>query len=131
MSCINGGYTECCTKDDCRVFAPKSSLFCFCDSLCFSFNDCCDDISLINCTPKSNGKLNSFKIKCNDSNSSLHTATLGSVLPYISLNNSNGVVTEQLVPDEDERCSPQIELPNMFPLGNKSHFKVTVCTCIF
>ena len=77
---------------------------------------------MVNLTP-------TFKIKCNASNnySSLPTATLGSVLPYISLNNMNGVVTEQLVPDEDDHCSSHIELSNMFPLGNKGHFKVKVC----
>ena len=59
-------------------------------------------------------------------NSSLYTATLGSVLPYISLNNTNGV-TALFAPQLDDECSPEIELPNKFPLGNQAHFKAFVC----
>ena len=60
-------------------------------------------------------------------NNSLHTDTLGSVLPYISLNNTDGVLT-LLVPKYDDGCSPEIELPNLFPFGKKSHFKAYVRT---
>ena len=80
---------------------------------------------MVNLTP-------TFKIKCNASNnySSLPTATLGSVLPYISLNNMNGVVTKKLVPDnEDDRCS-SIRLPKVFPLGSKSYINAIVCVSI-
>ena len=64
-SCVDAGFTECCTEGECRAFAPNSSFFCFCDRLCFDFNDCCDDISQTNCTPKLNGKFNLFRIMYN------------------------------------------------------------------
>ena len=57
----------------------------------------------------------------------MHTATLGSVLPYISLNNTDGV-TALFVPRLDDGCSPEIGLPNKFPLGNQAHFEAYVCS---
>ena len=59
----------------------------------------------------------------------LHTDTLGSVLPYISLNNTDGVTT-LLAPKYDDGCSPEIELPKLFPFGKKGQFKAYVCTII-
>ena len=54
------------------------------------------------------------------------SATLGSVLPYISLSNETEGVITQVVPPLDDGCSPYIEVPNMFPLGKFSHFKTYV-----
>ena len=65
-------------------------------------------------------------MKCNAINSLLHTDILGSVLPFISLNTTDGVTT-LLTPKYDESCSPEIELPNLLPFGKDGHFKAYVC----
>ena len=47
-SCIAAGFSSCCSQAnsaDCHGNPPS----CFCDEICYEFNDCCSDISSI-CT---------------------------------------------------------------------------------
>ena len=48
VNCTVAGFTECCTSGDCNS-APFHPSKCFCDSLCYKFNDCCEDVALIGC----------------------------------------------------------------------------------
>lgn len=48
-SCVDSGFTGCCTGEKCEVVVETSPLSCYCDSSCYIYNDCCDDIVLINC----------------------------------------------------------------------------------
>ena len=48
-SCVDAGFTGCCIGENCAVFAPSLSFSCFCDALCYVFDDCCDDINSIGC----------------------------------------------------------------------------------
>ena len=50
-SCVAAGYVGCCTDGDCEVVIQTSPLSCFCDTVCYIFDDCCDDIALIGCYP--------------------------------------------------------------------------------
>ena len=43
--CVASGYLSCCVEDNC-----KTSAGCFCDELCYRFQDCCYDITSISCT---------------------------------------------------------------------------------
>ena len=54
-SCVAAGYSGCCTEEDCVGFLTNLISSCFCDEECYKFNDCCDDITEINCT-QDNGK---------------------------------------------------------------------------
>ena len=45
-SCVDAGIVECC--DHCTGSGGNSS--CFCDAICYTEEDCCYDISLLNCT---------------------------------------------------------------------------------
>ena len=47
--CVEAGYTECCTNDNC-VSAELHLYRCFCDAVCFQFDDCCEDVALIGCS---------------------------------------------------------------------------------
>ena len=48
ISCVEGEFTEYCTDGNC-VSAPFHLFQCFCDALCFKFDDCCDDADDIGC----------------------------------------------------------------------------------
>ena len=49
IGCVEAGYTECCTNDNC--VSTELHLFrCFCDAVCFQFDDCCEDVALIGCS---------------------------------------------------------------------------------
>ena len=48
-SCADAGFTECCTGDNCEVFAPVLPVSCYCDAACHVYGDCCDDIINIGC----------------------------------------------------------------------------------
>ena len=48
---MRSGYSECCTEGKCDGTTESTPFgFCYCDALCHNLNDCCDDISAINCT---------------------------------------------------------------------------------
>ena len=55
-SCADAGFSGCCVDDNCEITAAAVPLSCYCDVLCYEFNDCCDDIELIECHPH-NSKL--------------------------------------------------------------------------
>ena len=47
--CVAAGFTDCCTNGHCT--SSLSSFFsCFCDSLCYKFDDCCEDVTQIGCS---------------------------------------------------------------------------------
>ena len=48
-SCVDAGFTGCCIGENCTVFAPSLPFSCYCDALCYVYDDCCDDISSIGC----------------------------------------------------------------------------------
>ena len=48
-SCVDAGFTGCCTNNDCEVFSPTFASSCYCDVLCYVFDDCCEDITDIGC----------------------------------------------------------------------------------
>ena len=48
-SCVDAGFTDCCIGDNCAVFAPSLPFSCYCDALCYVYDDCCDDINSIGC----------------------------------------------------------------------------------
>ena len=126
-SCVDGGYTECCAEDECKGYSPDLITPCYCDRTCFIFDDCCADISLINCIEK-NGKLTKIYLYSEEIQYVvLYAETLGSVLPYISFNETDGVDT-LLVPSLDDGFSPPIEVPRKFPIGDSGYFKLYVCT---
>ena len=47
-SCVSEGYTGCCESGDCRGGELSR---CFCDEICYTLEDCCDDILDIACSP--------------------------------------------------------------------------------
>ena len=54
-SCVDAGYTGCCVNGNCEGKSGEIPFPCYCDSLCYAFGDCCDDIHLIAC-PHPNSK---------------------------------------------------------------------------
>ena len=54
-SCVAAGYSGCCMEGDCHGSLQDLTSSCFCDEACHQFNDCCDDITEINCT-RNNGE---------------------------------------------------------------------------
>ena len=54
-SCVDAGYTGCCVNGNCEGISGEIPFPCYCDSLCYAFGDCCDDIHLIGC-PHPNSK---------------------------------------------------------------------------
>ena len=51
-SCISAGYNGCCDNDTCQGFSPNGVANCFCDQLCYNFDDCCGDIENAGCYPQ-------------------------------------------------------------------------------
>ena len=50
VTCADSGFDKCCTNGSCfSAHNPFHPEYCFCDSLCFDFEDCCDDAALIGC----------------------------------------------------------------------------------
>ena len=47
-SCVDSGLVGCCEDGGCRITAENTS--CYCDATCYKEEDCCYDISLLNCT---------------------------------------------------------------------------------
>ena len=47
-SCLDYGITVCCTPDHCPTQISPDN--CYCDTTCFEFDDCCDDIDQV-CPP--------------------------------------------------------------------------------
>ena len=45
-SCSAAGYSSCCVVGSCKGEPPN----CYCDSLCYLFDDCCDDATELMCT---------------------------------------------------------------------------------
>ena len=56
VTCADAGITECCTGGNCNS-APLHPFSCFCDALCYKYDDCCEDAGLIGCREE-NGKQN-------------------------------------------------------------------------
>ena len=51
-SCVNASFNGCCTGADCEVFSSSTfPISCFCDVLCYTYDDCCNDITSIGCVP--------------------------------------------------------------------------------
>ena len=47
-SCVAMGYVGCCNPQD-STSCLGSGNTCYCDELCYEFNDCCDDVTQIGC----------------------------------------------------------------------------------
>ncbi|XP_019856578.1 PREDICTED: LOW QUALITY PROTEIN: deleted in malignant brain tumors 1 protein-like [Amphimedon queenslandica] len=56
---LNLGNTGCCTLFDCQ----SSTDFCYCDVSCYTYNDCCPDITEIGCYPYETTKCNNTDIR--------------------------------------------------------------------
>ena len=64
-SCKDAGYESCCHPSDqagATCFGDPN--ICYCDQVCFSFGDCCDDVTDIGCIRK---ECNSVIINCKNS----------------------------------------------------------------
>ncbi|CAI8018605.1 Proprotein convertase subtilisin/kexin type 6 [Geodia barretti] len=89
VGCTKAGFKECCTNGNCAA-SPLEPSSCFCDTLCYKFKDCCDDIAEIGC-PVEN---------------------VTETFPYIDLGVTPGVETNHV---DFEGRSPPIKI--LFPLG--------------
>ena len=49
---MDAGFDGCCTDGNCKTVEEIPFFSCFCDALCYRFDDCCDDIALISCFPE-------------------------------------------------------------------------------
>lgn len=50
-SCVDAAFDGCCIDGECKITSDTIPVSCYCDSLCYTFGDCCDDIALTNCYP--------------------------------------------------------------------------------
>ena len=48
-SCIDAGYTECCSGQNNTCLGVSADDTCFCDDSCFDIGDCCSDIGELTC----------------------------------------------------------------------------------
>lgn len=48
---MDAAFDGCCIDGECKVTSDTIPVSCYCDSLCYTFGDCCDDIALTNCHP--------------------------------------------------------------------------------
>ena len=49
FGCLALGFTECCSNQNCTA-SPFYPYKCFCDALCYKFDDCCDDVAQMGCS---------------------------------------------------------------------------------
>ena len=111
------------------MFAPSLSFSCYCDALCYVYDDCCDDISSIGCYEDDS----KFSIIWNKIFLILilfifvyiiSVTTVDTVLPYITLGVTEGVTT-QSVPPQDDGVSLSIDVN--FPFGSQNQSTVYIC----
>ena len=56
---MDAGYKGCCIEGKCDGSIDSTPFgFCHCDDICHSLNDCCEDITEINCSRRGTLKIN-------------------------------------------------------------------------